>query len=87
MGQAGSCAGVPGATRVLTEEADPPLHGHGAGCGRHLSAQHLEQAGLARSVAPDETYFVTGATRNDASSNVRRPPTSTLSWRASSTPP
>ena len=61
MGQAGSGAGVPGAPRILTEEADPPPHGHGAGCGRHLSAEHLEQAGLARSVAPDETYFVTGA--------------------------
>ena len=47
----------------------------------------LSRLVLPAPLRPTRPTLSPARTRNDASSNVRRPPTSTLSWRASSTPP
>ena len=47
----------------------------------------LSRLVLPAPLRPTRPTLSPARTRNDASSRVRRPPTSTLSWRASSTPP
>ena len=87
VGQTGAGGAVLAGPGVLAQEAEPSLPDHGAGGRGHLAAEHLEQAGLARAVATHQAHLVAGAHQQAASSRVRRPPTSTLSWRASSTVP
>ena len=68
-----------GDARVLRQVAEAAL-AHDLAAGRlERAAEHPEQAGLAGTVAPDEADLVAGITVNEASSMMRRPPTSTES--------
>ena len=59
--------------------AEAALADHPPGRRLGLAAEHLEQAGLAGAVAPDEADLVAGITVNEASATISRPPTSTES--------
>ena len=63
VGQAGAGGGMPGGSRILTEEPQAALGRHPARGRRQLAAQDLQQAGLARTVAANEADLVAGAHR------------------------